>query len=67
MMKTNKKAKARAGEVLHEYCFPRTDMGIRNMEGTINMVKRLYGHSKQKVVIKKWYRQSEVQVKVKAA
>ena len=66
MMKTNKKAKAKAGEVLHEYWFPRTDMGIRNMEGTINMVKRLYD-GKQKVVIKKWYRQSEVQVKVEAA
>lgn len=62
-----KKTKVKAGEILHEYEFPRTDIGLRNMCGTISMVNRLYARSHQKVIIKKWYRQDTVKVMVKAA
>lgn len=43
-------------EVLHAYEFENNEMGIRNMNGTIDMIKKLYAKSKVKVMIKKWYR-----------
>lgn len=56
------------GDVLHEYIFKADEMGIRNMNGTIDMVRRLYAKSKKKVLITKWYKNNgTIQVTVKAA
>lgn len=56
-------------DVLHEYVFKADEMGIRNMNGTIDMIRRLYAaKSNKKVLITKWYKNDgTIQVTVKAA
>lgn len=48
--------KSNVTEILHAYEFENSEMGIRNMNGTVNMIKKLYAKSKVKVTIRKWYR-----------
>lgn len=48
--------KSNVTEILHAYEFENNEMGIRNMNGTVNMIKKLYARKKIKVTVRKWYR-----------